>query len=153
MVVSFTIDPKSSYETQIAPANQLDINKIGGIIFGLGSITNPEIHENSIRLGMCGDPGNPNLINVYLYYYNKGVRYSELLSKSLYGIYNSWYIGLDRINNQLKINNRMGPEKLNVNFDFSGVPTWGFYCYPYFGGTACSPVDYIVDLAVTTMKT
>jgi hypothetical protein len=45
MIVSFTIDPKSSYK--LASEYQADINKIGGITFGLGSISKPAVHQNS----------------------------------------------------------------------------------------------------------
>ena len=148
MVVSFTVHPESSYETMIPQANQQDVNKIGGITFGLNGI-----HENSIRIGMCGDATDASSMYVYLYYYNHGTRTMVQLTKTLYGIYNSWYIAFDRTNNQLKVINRMGSDKFTMPYDFNGVPNWGFYCYPYFGGTQVAPVDYVVDLKVVTTRT
>ena len=153
LILSFIIDPSSSYNLDNL-ADQTDINKIGGITFGLGSIklnskgivTAGAIHKNSIRIGMYDDGG---IVRIYVYWYNKNKRYSQYINTSIYGLFCSYGFRLDRINNVIKVNNRLGPEAFTIDFDFTDVPNWGFYCYPFFGGTSSSPVNWKIQLNMT----
>lgn len=152
MIISFSLPPESTYKLD-NKEDQEDINKIGGIVFGLGGLiknqhgitTIENIHQNSIRLGMHDDEGK---IKVFVYWYNKGIRHYYHINHTLYDLFNSYAFALDRVNNAVKVRNRLTGDSFTFQYDFKDVPTWGFYCYPFFGGNQVSPIDWKVLLKI-----
>ena len=115
---------------QFDDADQLDINKLSGLSYGLH-------HKNSIRFGWRADNGS---IKLSLYCYNNGKR-------SMLDICNV------NVNNTVKLKFEYDSKKLQIvasveiNDNIYGVRQafkmpkfkFGYFLWPYFGGNKSAP--------------
>ena len=118
--------------------NNMDINKIYGVTFGLDQ------DNNSFRIGWNCYKQN-GLLQYHYYAHNQGVRnpapndpYDKaLLFEAPSSEQHRFDIILNRKDNEIAVMSDLDTELAKtkrVPFNFSGVPTWGRYNFPYFGG-------------------
>ena len=116
---------------------QTQINKLCGVSFGMH-------HRNSIRIGWTASDQH-NLITLFVYWYDKGVRGQRELCNI---IANKHYIvTMDMRLNDIVI-------KVDDNRNVYGTETiqikrkwFGYYLFPYFGGKEPAPHNMTVYLS------
>ena len=116
------------------------INKLVGWSYGFH-------HKNSIRIGWRPSIDRKNWIELHLYIYERGGRRQH-------------YIDLIECNTENKIDITYHPDKSRITYSLyraivisNGVMNaklktswWGYYLFPYFGGTKTAVVDTRIDL-------
>lgn len=124
---NFKLDENCLYKP-LSAENLEDISKIFGLSFGLH-------HTNSYRVGFAYGYDN---FSLFHYWYNNGVRnYRKIFScKPGDQISGSLKINRkDNIINTFYYNKENSQSSLgSVAFDFSKIPNWGYYLFPYYGG-------------------
>lgn len=118
---------KGSFNFKTSPFISGDhINKLFGISFGMH-------HTNSFRFGQVA---NMNGIDIYLYYYVNGKRYTKKIQNVQYNKTNYFQIEINK--NKIIVN----------NVYVIDIPTTqqGYMLYPYYGGIPKSPKDINIEI-------
>ena len=102
------------------------INKLCGFTVGFG------VHKNSIRVGW--QPDKSGKINMFAYYYNKGIRESKKITSVDTG--KDVQIELNLSNSTFSLT--VAGIGYRFAFDYPRIK-WGFNCFPYFGGKSVAP--------------
>jgi hypothetical protein len=142
--LSFTFAFDKSCFYKLSGENSDQINKLYGISFG-------HHHNNSFRMGWNSDGSH---ITIYAYYYNKGQRISielgsvayikdKIPNKTVCSIF--IHRDIDIIDFMIESQSGMRMYK-KINFDFSGVPFWGYTLNPYFGGKVACPHEMKITI-------
>ncbi len=103
-------------------------NKIAGRTWGLG------VHNNSVRVVYQASK-EKNRFDLYWYWYDGGIRYSEYIGNVGVGTY---VFSQRRVNDMIlcrfdAIRTDFEAD-INIRFKKGKLRDWGFYCFPYAGG-------------------
>lgn len=152
--LTFIVKFDSSCKYDLKDVDQLDINKLYGMSFGLFR------HENSYRVGWTYNL-KTNKIDLYHYWYEHGERYS------------SFIVGVP-LNVKVIVNIKFKPKDANnyrigdigssietsvsaiglplvkkaIPFNLENVPSYGLTLFPYFGGNEKAPHKMKIYLQV-----
>ena len=140
--LSFSITPHVNCLYTLGNANDYDINKFFGVTWGLDPL------KNSFRIGWNCSKQN-GMIQYYYYFHNKGSRwpgtiddpYKTLICESFPGSLENFTLKFNRRANTITLLRGNGLNFTMFPFDFNGVPNWGVYNHPYFGGDETAPHD------------
>lgn len=112
-----------------------DVNKLFGTGFGFSH------HKDSWRLGWNCSEGNNN-IQLYSYYYNQGIRKIDYICDIAPNVRANCFANFDRTDGKIYVHISFSGNTAfkEYEFDFKGVPKFGFTLYPFFGGNKVSPV-------------
>ena len=118
---------------KIYDADDKDINKLFGWSMGLH-------HKNSIRIGWRTFPHDWNMIELFAYWYEKGIRGQASIGYVKPG--ENYFIRVLLQSDHFVItvddknmNSHISPQQ----FDIGSLPRWGYRLYPYFGGNKKAP--------------
>lgn len=133
-----TLDQSCYYD--LGNNNNMDINKIYGLTWGLDPL------NNSFRIGWNCYRQN-GLIQYFYYTHNYKIRNpgpADAYDKTLLfelppNTRVSFAMELLRYPGTIRIHIEGMPNVFDVPFDFNGVPLTGFFNYPYFGGDEGAP--------------
>ena len=154
-LLNFDFSFTSNCLYDVGEIHNQDVNKLFGLSFGF--IHNTTIwgkllskKANSFRLGWNCSAQNRK-IQLYAYYYNDGVRKIEYIADiDLNRVYNS-YIYFDRTANKIVVDISSADSLISTfssqtvyDFRFKNCPRYGYYLFPYFGGTLSAPHNLLM---------
>ena len=117
--------------------NQLDINKLFGLAFGIHH------HRNSVRVGWRTD-GVSDKISLFAYYYVNGERkWSPLCEVEPNRLYD---LSIDVVPGAyvFEVEDVQSSASFTYTVSRPRVPWPGYYLYPYFGGNETAPHDMTI---------
>lgn len=132
-----TVQFTDSCRYNLGDIDQLDINKLWGVSFGL--------HEkNSIRIGWAYNTFTDK-IDLYYYIYENGIRKYQKFSECFINEIVTLKLYLNNDNFYLEKNNTW--DAVEVPYVYPSLKL-GYYLFPYFGGNEVAPHDIIIYLSV-----
>ena len=140
--LSFSITPDENCLYDLGNNNNMDINKVFGVTWGL----DPD--NNSFRIGWNCYKQN-GLIQYHYYIHNHGVRIpgptdpydKTLLFESPAEVEQKFEISFYKNTNLIQIYSHWNNQFKTTNFNFGGVSCCGRYNFPFFGGDQTAPHD------------
>jgi hypothetical protein len=112
-------------------------NKLSGITYGINGV-----HKNSIRLAWQPDK-QQNQINLFIYYYNKGVRYISPVGSVNVG--DKFMIRILFAKDSFKVRFGYFEKKYKFAFPKTSIK---YFNFPYFGGKSKTPWDMYVFMKI-----
>lgn len=145
--ISFTVNFDKSCLYHFGNDYDLDVNKLYGLGFGLIHDTSdplikifPEKAEG-FRIGWNSQKNNGK-IQLFAFYDNDSARSMVYLCDVNVNEDYSYYLYFDRALNKVFVDvtqNTLNIAHTSFAFSFANCPNWGFYLFPYFGGTQTAP--------------
>ncbi len=127
--LNFIVNFDSNCEYILGNQHQLDINKLYGISFG-------NHMKNSVRIGWNYNP-NRKVIELWAFLHQNSKMSWEYLGDTIVEKNTKFNIQFRRNINTIVINWGENNKEI-INFNFPEAK-YGYYLFPYFGGTQVSP--------------
>jgi hypothetical protein len=134
--------PKETYFPYVDP-NDLDINKLAGFSF-------LNHHTNSVRIGWVPNFKKENTISLYIYIYNKSIRYSypfaDIDCDKDYRVEISFNASQHYVSFEIFDENDVHIKKQSAEF---AIPKFriGYFLWFYFGGNKTAPKEMVAWLS------
>lgn len=119
--------------------NNKDINKLAGLTFSWWN------DDNSVRIGWNCSLQNGK-VQLFGYFHKGGVIDYLPLGQADVNTFVEFYIDIDRPAGTIWITSSNIGFAYPTSFNFSGVPKYGYYNYPYFGGDETAPHDMQITI-------